>query len=65
MDKKMKKVRVEWVEMHCYEAEIEVPDNLSSSEEEIDWVINEWDMGLREPYEIRTDLDSFEVEDVD
>ena len=65
MDKKMKKVRVEWVEMHCYEAEIEVPDNLSSSEEEIDWVINEWDMGLREPYEICTDWDSFEVEDVD
>ena len=67
MDKKMKKVKVNWCEMHYYEAEIEIPDNLSSSEE-VDWVINNqlpWGMGLREPYEICTDWDSFEVEDVD
>jgi hypothetical protein len=64
-DKEMKKVKVNWCEMHYYEAEIEVPDNLSSSEEEVDWVISEWGMGLREPYEICTDWDSFEVEDVE
>ena len=64
---KMKKVRVEWVETHCYEAEIEVPDGLSN-EDEMDWVINnkfEWDTGLREPYEINTDWDGFEIYEVD
>ena len=69
MDKKMKKVRVNWCEMHYYEVEIEIPDNLSSSEEEVDWVINNqlpWDMGWSfGPYEICTDWDSYEVEDVE
>ena len=63
MDKKTKKVRVEWVETHCYDAEIEVPANLSK-EDELDWVLNnksEWDTGLRKPYEINADWISFEI----
>jgi hypothetical protein len=67
----MKKVKVSWTEFHYYEAEIEIPDNLSH-EEEIDWVMNNTDdwgkspeFGWREPYEINTDWDSFEIDEVD
>ena len=59
-----KKVTVSWTEFHNYEAEIEIPENLSS-EEAIDWVTkhtDDWGMGWREPYEINTDWDSFGVE---
>ena len=62
----MKKVIISWCEMHNYEAEIEIPDNLSP-QEEIDWVVNntdDWGMGWREPTEIETDWDSFQVEEV-
>jgi len=68
---KTKKVVVNWCEMHYYEAEIEIPDNLSY-EEEIDWIINNTDdwgkspeFGWHEPYEICTDWDSFEVDEVE
>ena len=63
----MKKVKVNWCETHYYEAEIEIPDNLSY-EDEVDWVVNntdDWGLAWREPYEISTDWDSFEVEDVE
>lgn len=62
----MKKVQIMWTEFHNYEAEIEIPDNLSH-EEELDWVMNntdEWGMGWREPDEINTDWNSFYVEDL-
>lgn len=60
----MKKVTITWTEFHNYEAEIEIPDNLSH-EEELDWVMNntdDWGMGWREPDEINTDWDSFEID---
>jgi len=56
----MKKVTVNWCEMHYYEAEIEIPDNLSH-EDELYWVVgnkHKWDEGIA-PYEICTDWDSF------
>jgi len=59
----MKKVTVQWTEFHNYEAEIEIPEAV----DEIDWVINntdDWGMGLREPYEINTDWDSFYIEEI-
>lgn len=59
----MKKVTITWTEFHNYEAEIEIPDNLSHVEE-LDWVMNntdEWGMGLREPDDINTDWDSFDI----
>lgn len=62
----MKKVTVQWAEFHNYEAVIEVPDNLSH-EEELDWIMNNtdvWEMGWREPYEINTAWDSFQVYEV-
>ena len=58
----MKKVTIQWTELHNYEAQIEIPDNLSH-EEELDWIMNnkdDWEMDWREPYEISTDWDSFE-----
>jgi hypothetical protein len=65
---KTKKVRVNWCETHYYEDEIEVPADLVSDEDLIDWVTSnrfEWGYGWIEPYEISTDWDSFEVDDVD
>lgn len=62
-ENKTKKVVVNWCEMHYYEAEIEVPGTITE-EEELDWVMNntdDWEKGWREPYEICTDWDSFEV----
>ncbi len=59
----MKKVTITWTEFHNYEAEIEIPDNLSYGEDLV-WVMNntdEWGMGRREPDEIDTDWDSFEI----
>ena len=59
----MKKVTITWTEFHNYEAVIEIPDNLSP-QEEIDWVTlntDDWGMGWREPIEIETDWDSFNV----
>jgi len=65
---KTKKVLVNWCEMHYYEAEIEVPADLVSDEDIIDWVTlntDDWGKGWREPYEICTDWDSFEVDEVE
>jgi len=62
----MKKVTVQWTEFHNYEAEIEIPDNLSN-EEELDWVMNNtdvWGMDSREPFEIETAWDSFSIEEI-
>jgi hypothetical protein len=62
----MKKVIICWTEFHNYEAEIEIPEGLTK-EEEIDWITlntDEWDADRREPYEINTDWDSFEIEEV-
>ena len=59
----MKKVTITWTEFHHYEAEIEIPDDLSH-EEELDWVMNntdEWGMGWRESDDINTDWDSFNI----
>ena len=63
----MKKVKVNWCETHYYEAEIEILDNLSY-EDEVDLVVNnmdDWGADRIQPYEISTDWDSFEVEDVE
>ena len=63
----MKKVKVNWCEMGYYEAEIEIPDNIWMTEKELDWIMNnkfDWG-GDTKPYEICTDWDSFEVEDVE
>lgn len=62
----MKKVTVQWTEFHNYSAEIEIPDNISP-EEELDWVMkntDEWEMDWREPDEINTAWDSFQVYEV-
>ena len=62
-----KKVRANWCEIHYYEAEIEIPNNLSY-QDEMRWVeetMKDWSMTVHEPYEISLDWDSFEVEDVD
>jgi len=67
-EKKTRKVLVNWCEMHYYEAEIEVPANLISDEDLIDWITlrtDDWGMGWREPYEICTDWHSFEVDEVE
>ena len=67
-EKKTKKVLVNWCEMHYYETEIEVPADIVSDGDLIDWIISnrfEWGYGWGEPYEISTDWDSFEVDDVD
>lgn len=61
----MKKVKVNWTEFHNYEAEIEVPEGITG-EELIDWITlhtDDWGMGWREPEDITTDWDSFEVEE--
>ena len=60
---KTKTVTVHWTEFHNYENEIEIPANLSG-EEAIDWIMmNTGQCGLdwREPYDIVTDWDSFEI----
>ncbi len=60
----MKTVQVHWTETHSYSAEIEIPDNLSHEDEEVKWITlntDEWEMGWREPYEIKTDWDSFYI----
>ena len=59
----MAKKIVRWTEFHNYEAEIEIPEGLDP-DKETDWVMNNtaaWELGWREPYEINTDWDSFEV----
>ena len=68
MENEMKKtasqtVRIRWTETHHYEAEIEIPDGLDP-EEQVEWVQNntdEWGLGWRDPDEINTDWDSFEI----
>ena len=55
-----------WSETHHYQAEIEVPIELDSSEDLLDWVqlnTDTWVMGLREPFEIATNWDSFDIEE--
>lgn len=59
-----KKVTVSWTEFHNYAAEFEVPDDLTSDEDILDWVMV-WGMETadpRPPYEINTDWDSFTIE---
>ena len=60
---KTKTVTIEWTEFHNFEAEIEIPENLSG-EEALDWVMmntDTWGMDWREPYDINTDWDTFEI----
>jgi len=68
-ENKTKKVVVNWCEMHYYEAEIEVPADLDH-EETMDYIHEsprEWmdDAVKNGPYEICTDWDSLEYEEVE
>ena len=59
-----KKVTVSWSEFHNFEAEFEVPADLTDKEDILDWVMV-WGMETadpRPPYEINTDWDSFTIE---
>ena len=63
----MKKVVVHWIEIHKYEAEVEIPEGMTK-EEELDYVSlnsESWEIYWREPYAVDIDWDSFEVEDVE
>ena len=65
-DKKTRKVQVEWVETHCYAAEVDVPNNISE-EDELDWVLKNksgWDAGC-ESYDIHIDWLSFQIYEVE
>jgi len=60
---KTKTITIQWTEFHNFEDEIEIPENLSG-EEAIDWIFKNtgpWGLDWREPYEIVTDWDSFEI----
>lgn len=61
---KTKIVQLCWTEIHSYEQEVEIPDELETNEDIIDYVTNNadgWVFGAAEPYEINTDWDSFRV----
>ena len=67
-----KKVTVSWSEVSNFKAEFEVPGDLTSKEDILDWVMVWGDEGVadpivpgvptRPPYEINTDWDSFTIE---
>lgn len=60
----MKTRIVQWTEMHYHEQEVEIPDDLETNKDIIDYITKNtdgWMFGAAEPYKINTDWDSFRV----